>query len=469
MAMNEFDVAVIGAGTSGLALASELAMRGATVLLVEKSDRIGGTLHVSSGQMSAAGTKLQRAKGIDDTPDRHFDDVMRISRNTADPVLVRKAVDLAPGTIDWLMEEGFDLDPVCPAILHLHEAYRVPRTYWGRDGGRSVLAVLAKVFERAKATGRIAVSMNTRLTGLVSGADGVRGVRLAGDSGDSEAKAGAVVLATGGYGSNPQLFAELTNGYPLYSACWPDSTGDGIVVARALGARVDRGENFLPTFAGIEDPPGSGRVTWGELPVLTPQWRQPWEIYVTRAGARFMAEDTESVDLRERELLRQPGMTFWIVFDARIRREAPPLLPTWPRERIDAAFAAHPSFARADTVADLARKAGLDAAGLARTLDDYNSGAAERFGRQHRPCPIAEPPFFAIKAHGMVVKTPAGVAVDECLRAIGANGQPISGLHVIGECYGGGRLSGNSFVGGMSVTPALSFGRWLGRALTGGA
>lgn len=465
--MSEYDVAVIGAGTAGLAVASELALRGAQVLLIEKSDRIGGTLHVSSGQMSAAGTKLQRDKGIEDSPDRHFDDVMRISRNTADPVLVRKAVDLAAGTIDWLMEEGFDLDPVCPAILHLHEAYRIPRTYWGRDGGRSVLAVLTRNFERAQATGRISLKLQARLTGLVGGAGGVAGVRIAESSGASEIRAGAVVLSSGGYGSNPQLFAELTNGHPLYSACWPTSTGDGIVAARSLGARVDCGEHFLPTFAGIEDPPGSGRVTWGELPVLTPQWRQPWEIYVTRAGTRFMAEDTESVDSRERALLRQPGMTFWIVFDARIRREAPPLLPTWPRERIEAAFASHPSFARADAAEALARAAGLDPAALARTLAEYNAGSPDPFGRQHRPCPIAEPPFFAIKAHGMVVKTPAGVAVDERLRALGSDGQPIPGLYVIGECYGGGRLSGNSFVGGMSVTPALSFGRFLGRALTG--
>lgn len=466
--MTECDVAVIGAGTSGLAAASELAQRGAQVLLIEKSDRIGGTLHVSSGQMSAAGTKLQREKGIDDTPDRHFADVMRISRNTADPVLVRKAVDLAAGTIDWLMAEGFDLDPVCPAILHLHEAYKIPRTYWGRDGGRSVLAVLTQNFEQAKATGRLNLKLNTSLAGLI-GAGGVTGVRIGEPEGESEVKAGAVVLSTGGYGANPKLFAELTNGYPLYSACWPTSTGDGIVAARSLGARVDCGEHFLPTFAGIEDPPGSGRVTWGELPVLTPQWRQPWEIYVTQAGTRFMAEDTDSVDSRERELLRQPGMTFWIVFDARIRHEAPPLLPTWSRERIEAAFAAHPSFARAETTDALARAAGIDPAGLARTIAEYNTGGPDPFGRQHRPCPIAEPPFFAIKVHGMVVKTPAGVAVDAQLRALGADGKPIPGLYVIGECYGGGRLSGNSFVGGMSVTPALSFGRWLGRALTGGA
>ena len=97
-------VVVVGAGTAGLAAAAELATRGATVTLVEKSARIGGTLHVSAGQMSAAGTKLQRARGIADTPEAHFADAMRISKGTADAALVRRAVALAPDTLDWLMD-----------------------------------------------------------------------------------------------------------------------------------------------------------------------------------------------------------------------------------------------------------------------------------------------------------------------------------------------------------------------------
>ena len=55
---------VLGAGTAGLACAIEAAARGAHVAVVETSDRVGGTLHVSGGHMSAAGTRRQRAGGV---------------------------------------------------------------------------------------------------------------------------------------------------------------------------------------------------------------------------------------------------------------------------------------------------------------------------------------------------------------------------------------------------------------------
>ena len=67
--------------------------------------------------------------------------------------------------------------------------------------------------------------------------------------------------------------------------------------------------------------------------------------------------------------------------------------------------------------------------------------------------------------HGMVLKTAAGLAVDEALRVLDPDGWPIPGLYAVGEAIGGGTLSGNAFVGGMSVTPALGFGRWLGQSL----
>ena len=115
--MNErFDLVVVGAGTAGMPAAMEAATRGLKVALVEKSDRVGGTLHYSSGQMSGAGTRLQRARGIHDTPDLHFEDVMRISRGTADRGLVRRAVELGGETIDWLMDHGFEMHPACPAM-----------------------------------------------------------------------------------------------------------------------------------------------------------------------------------------------------------------------------------------------------------------------------------------------------------------------------------------------------------------
>ena len=134
-----WDAIVVGAGTVGLTLAIFAAQRGGRVLLLDVADVTGGSLHVSTGQMSAAGTALQRARGIIDTPQEHYDDLQRISRGTIDPVLARLAVFDAAPTFDWLVSRGFEPLPGHPVNGEAHEPYSKPRYYWGAEGGRSIM------------------------------------------------------------------------------------------------------------------------------------------------------------------------------------------------------------------------------------------------------------------------------------------------------------------------------------------
>jgi fumarate reductase flavoprotein subunit len=119
-----FDVIIVGGGAAGLPAAIFAVERGASVLIVDHASRLGGTLWVATGQMSAAGTRLQRERGIVDTPDAHFDDVMRISRGTAHRGLVRLAVDNAAETFDWLIDRGFVPLANHPVAGFGHEPYR---------------------------------------------------------------------------------------------------------------------------------------------------------------------------------------------------------------------------------------------------------------------------------------------------------------------------------------------------------
>ena len=108
-AADAYDVVVAGAGTAGMALAIFAAKRGGRVLLLEKADIIGGTLPFSGGQIAAAGTVFQKAKGIVDTPEQHYADTMRISANTANPAVTRLFVDNAGATVNWLADNGYTL------------------------------------------------------------------------------------------------------------------------------------------------------------------------------------------------------------------------------------------------------------------------------------------------------------------------------------------------------------------------
>ena len=70
--------------------------------MIEKGAILGGTLDRSTGQVAAAGTVFQDAKGIEDTADAHYDDIMRINGNTSDPALTRLFVDNAADALNWL-------------------------------------------------------------------------------------------------------------------------------------------------------------------------------------------------------------------------------------------------------------------------------------------------------------------------------------------------------------------------------
>ena len=90
--MSSYDIIVVGAGTAGLPCAIFGARAGARVLLLDKEPEIGGTLHVSGGHLSAAGTKRQKERGIEDHSDDHYDDIMRISRGSVRKDLVQLAL-----------------------------------------------------------------------------------------------------------------------------------------------------------------------------------------------------------------------------------------------------------------------------------------------------------------------------------------------------------------------------------------
>jgi fumarate reductase flavoprotein subunit len=162
-------------------------------------------------------------------------------------------------------------------------------------------------------------------------------------------------------------------------------------------------------------------------------------------------------------------MTFHVVIDARGLREGAPLLIGGDAGGIEEAANRRDGFVAADTLADLAGRAGIDPVNLVVTVADYNDalvdGRPDPFGRGHRPASIAEPPFYALRNHGTTVITFAGVDIDASFAVRDPDGAPIPGLYAVGEVIGAGATMGNAFCGGMTLTPALAFGRDLGQRL----
>ena len=275
-----------------------------------------------------------------------------------------------------------------------------------------------------------------------------------------------VALTSGGYAANPDLWKEYSPDHPLCSHCNPFSRGDGVVAAREVGAKVDGAEKFLCTFAGwLEDP--SDPLT-GNFYTLAPNQRKPWEIYVDSSGRRFMREDHPSIDYHENHLLNRPGMKMYIVCDEGIFQNAPPIT-LLPEAEFKGKFGTHPNFLKASSLDELAGQMGADPGNLEHTVAQFNasvaSGSDEAFGREFLLRRIEEPPFYAMGAQGITVVSPAGLNADDRLRVLDGSGSPISNLFAAGEILGFCRLSGDAFVGGMSLTPAMTLGRLLGERI----
>lgn len=466
-----FDLAVAGAGAAGLAAAISAAEAGARVLLVEAAAEIGGTLHLSHGQLSAGGTRMQATLGIVDSPQAHFDDVMRLAEGLADPAVVRRAVEEAPGTVDWLLESGLAPLPGHPVTGGSpgRPGYAVPRYLWAQGQGRDILAILRGALAPLVGDGRVRLVTGARVGALLPGADGgVDGIAAATRDGRLEAYARRTLLATGGYAMERALL-ERFSGRPAYAALGcPTARGDGLGLAVAQGG-VLRGHALHRPGTGLV----LDRAEWPARVharyITAPQLRAPWEIWVDDAGRRFVREDAPLALERERALLALPGCRFQAVFDAAILEDAPCALEGLDRERLRALCGAHPMFHSAGTLAGLAAAARVDAAGLEASVRAYNEAVRtgrDPLGRSHLPRPIGTPPFFAVTLHGASATSAVGLTVDGELRVLRADGNAIPRLYAAGEVLGSGATLGQSFVPGMMLTPALALGRWLGRTLS---
>ena len=462
--MRQPDILVIGAGTAGIPCAITAAESGAQVTLVEKTAELGGTLHLSAGQMSAAGTRLQQERGIDDAAEAHLDDIMEISNGFADRALVEQAVQEAAGILDWLGDLGFPFPDDMPIVYYGHEPYSTARTVWGAEMGVAILKTIQPRLEDLVEAGSIELRMEHRLERLIVEQGRVVGIAGTGPDGPFELRAGEVVLTTGGYAASQSLFAEFHPGVHCLLGARESSTGDGIQAAREIGAEMRGAEHQLSTHGCIEDELGSGRTDiWDAFANAIPQYRPIKEIHVNASGERFMAEDDPSADARERAIDGQGGRA-WIVLDDAMLDPDDPVVVGWTDEMVREEAGLSKRVWAAESLEELAAKAGIDGPGLAATVEAYNAGvrAGAHFGGE-----ISAPPYYAIAMHAGTVIGFAGLTVDAELRVLDQAGTPIPGLYAAGEMLGAAATMGNAYCGGMAVTPAMSLGRILGRRLAG--
>ncbi len=217
------DVLVIGSGAAGLAAATAAAGAGARVAIATK-----GALQANNSSKAQGG--IQAAVAPDDGPDVHFADVMRSSRDTADPSLVEVLVGDAPSAIGWLEQLG------C-AFTRENGSYRVARC--GGATRKRLLQVgdrtghaIVKALRAGLGATTAEVLEHHALVGLAPGAHGWRAELERADGEQVSLDAQAIVLAAGG-----RCFAEAAERGEL-STNHPNATGEVTRIALEAGAEA---------------------------------------------------------------------------------------------------------------------------------------------------------------------------------------------------------------------------------------
>lgn len=447
------DVIVVGAGLAGYCAALEAADCGASVLLLEKQSEAGGTSRLSGGAIAFAGTDGQRAQRIEDSPQRLLADLRKVSGGTADNTLLETYAARQLDCYRWLQGLGVRFGSVQQA-----SGQSVPRSN-RVDAGQMMLTLAERAtahrnisIENSCAAARL-VRMNT---GRVSGIVAARQAKPAA----FEARRG-VILCSGGFSRSETLLRLFAPGLVSAQKAGAEGcTGDGLQIARALGAGLKDMGNINSTFGRHV------QATPEEIGLLHPIYKGA--IAVNRNGRRF-ADESRSYKTLGAACLRQPEALAYQIFDREIMAQS---LPEAATSNFAGALKAG-RVLEAPDLAALAECLGLGKDTLAATVEEYNLDAAagrdRLFGRtslangngQLRQ--IVAAPFYAYPCTTAVLGTYCGLAVDGEARVIDVHGEPIPGLYAAGEITGG--FHGTDYMTGTALGKAAVFGRIAGQSV----
>jgi succinate dehydrogenase/fumarate reductase flavoprotein subunit len=424
---------------AGLSAAAWAARQGRSVVLVEKGE-LGGSAKLAGFIWTAPSVEVLR-RAIPD----------------GDPRLAEKLIEGFAPAVEWVRSFGVEAQPAVEVLR------------FGRGHQTSILNYLraCELAVREAVGSEIIVPAETRRLLVEHGA--VRGAEVALPSGETrEIGAGSTLLATGGFGGDPDLRATLIHpqarDIPLRAN--PYSRGDGLRLAREAGAA------FGPEDAGFYGHLMPSGITLGEnedFPAFTLYYSEHG-VLVDLEGRRFV-DETVGDHLTTLALLRQPEARGLLITDERVRTEwllRPYVEGIQGTDTFDVCYQRGARAAIANDIDEfdyLPEEWGYDGAAVKETLLEFNRECAE--GRPDPPrefdaVPIDRPPFFIIEAVPAITFTFGGLLIDEEARVLDAEGRPIPGLLAAGADAGG--LYVRAYAGGLAA--ALVFGlRAAGTAL----
>jgi len=454
------DVVVVGGGGAGLAAAISAYQAGAKhVLVLEKLGFVGGSTNVSEGALNAVDPVRQGRQGIEDSVAKFYDQTIKGGHNKGTPALVHYLTENSMNSVDWLEDLGVKFKgwrrggtPPVP--------FGPPSHYPATPSGNTYIRTFEQVI--GETNGAIKVMTDTKVTDLIKADGRIKGVMAENFGRKITVDAGAVVIATGGFGANIKMRQEFNTGV------WKDvkldksigctnlakaAQGDGLVMGKKVGAALIGLDDIQIHPCGT---PGTGLME-----NIRTSGRN--RIFVNLEGSRFVNEGAAR-DVLAKAIFAQPKGTYWIV----VNHERYP-----SEDWVDANGAtirnmlALGSVVAAPTLDELAKKTGMDPKKLEASVAGYNAVVE---GKAKDPLgfvannkddkTLTGGPWYACRKVPTVHHTMGGLEINTKAQVIGVDGKVIPGLYAAGEVTGG--IHGSNRLGGNAIADVMVFGRTAG-------
>ena len=441
------DVVVLGTGPAGMAAVSAAAAEHAEVVAVEPMSHIGGNAVWSTGYLAFVGSQMQADQGIADDVEtfvrdaRHMVDLAEDHFGVIwDEDIVRLFATESAQTYRILTERGVRFSRFIPRptqhtvdrMAAIEDTWMLARAYRPDFELPNVTALYGHLGQRL-------VVEDGRVTGVVvAPADGGAGFTVTARR--------AVVLAAGGYQSNPLLRQRYQPGFVARAPYLGIDTcrGDGHLMGQAVGGDLVN-MTFVPPLVIVSSSVVEDAIA------------------VNAAGLRFH-DEAGPYEERVERMHAQPQRRAHYVMDAVVAREKATLLSQMPEPAV-----------AADTLAELAALIGVPADALAATVGRWNAFLATdatvdpEFGRVvlppgRRTCSTG--PFTAVPMVEGVNFCSGGFTTTTDMQVVDVFGAPIPGLFAAGDCAGG--LNAVADLGGIHISGGLTLGRVAGRSAARG-
>lgn len=443
MSRLETDIIVVSGGAAGLAAAVAAAQGGARVILFEKASTTGGTGNMGMGPLGIE-SRHTRAKQFKPTKDEAFEIFMDYTHWRGDARLVRAYLNKSGDTIHWLESLGVEFVEPASYFPTAYPTWHLIKPETGRPGPMASATMMKILTEKAKEMG-VKIMLQTPVAKLVKKEGRIIGVVAEDKSGEPvEALAKAVIVATGGFGDNPQMIKKFTGydfGKDIYSFRIPGLEGDGLRMAWEAGAA--RTEMHMEIIYGMPDVMAIG-------PELHEACRQP-HLMVNLLGDRFLNEAImPNTTFTGNAISMQKDRCAFLLFDEKIKKQMEKgfdfLSVVFPFTQIadfdksirNALDQGYQHLFVADSIEELAEKTGINPAGLKKTVGEYNEscerGYDELFNKPHRYLrPLKAPKFYAARHFPSAYGSVGGIKINHRTEVLDKNWNVITGLYAAGN------------------------------------